>query len=99
MPWSSLVYLPPVDSAQSIPIQVNQDSLLVAKIDSSLQQLKSKNKAGEYMTVREFIVQEIDERVQKIRKVRQLLRAARSKNREELEDRMVIEWKGRRVDF
>ena len=99
MPWSSLVYLPPVDSAQSIPIQVNQDSLLVAKIDSSLQQLKSKKQTEEYMTVREFIVQEIDERVQKIRKVRQLLRAARSKNREELEDRLVVDWKGRRFNF
>ena len=99
IPWANLVYSPPVDSAQSIPIQVNQDSLLVAKIDSNLQQIKSKNQAGEYMTVREFIAQEIDERVQKIRKVRQLLRAARSKNREELEDRMVIEWKGRRVGF
>jgi hypothetical protein len=99
MPWSSLVYLPPVDSAQSIPIQVNQDSLLVAKIDSSLQQMKSKKQTEEYITIREFLAQEIDERVQKIRKVRQFFRAARSRNREEHEDRMVIEWKGRRMNF
>jgi len=99
MPWSSLVYIPVVDSLNSIPIEVNQDSLLVAKIDSSLQQTKSKEQSAEYITVREFIAQEIDERVQKIRKVRQFFRAARSRNREEHEDRMVIEWKGRRVNF
>jgi vacuolar-type H+-ATPase subunit F/Vma7 len=99
MPWSSLVYIPVVDSLDSIPIEVNQDSLLVAKIDSSLQQTKSKEQSAEYITVRDFIAQEIDERVQKIRKVRQLFRAARSRNREEHEDRMVIEWKGRRVNF
>jgi hypothetical protein len=99
MPWSSLVYIPVVDSLDSIPIEVNQDSVLVAKIDSSLQQTKSKEQSAEYITVREFIAQEIDERVQKIRKVRQLFRAARSRNREEHEDRMVIEWKGRRVNF
>lgn len=99
MPWSSLVYIPAVDSLDSIPIEVNQDSLLVAKIDSSLQQLKSQKKAIEYLTIREFIAQEIDERVQKVRKVRQLFRAARSRNGEEHEDRMVIEWKGRRVGF
>ena len=97
MPWSSLVYIPVVDSLNSIPIEVNQDSLLVAKIDSSLQQTKSHEQSAEYITVREFIAQEIDERVQKIRKVRQFFRAARSRNREEHEDRMVIEWKGKRI--
>ncbi len=99
MPWSSLVYIPAVDSLDSIPIEVNQDSLLVAKIDSSLQQFKQKEKTKEYLTIREFIAQEIDERIQKIRKVRQLFNAARSRNREEHEDRLVIEWKGRRVNF
>lgn len=99
MPWSSLVYIPAVDSLDSIPIEVNQDSLLVAKIDSSLQQFKQKEKTKEYLTIREFIAQEIDERLQKIRKVRQLFNAARSRNREEHEDRLVIEWKGRRVNF
>jgi hypothetical protein len=99
MPWSSLVYIPAVDSLNSIPIEVNQDSLLVAKIDSSLQQLKSKKQTEEYVTIREFLAQEIEERVQKIRKVKQFFRAARSRNREEHEDRMVIEWKGRRVNF
>ena len=97
MPWSSLVYIPAVDSLDSIPIEVNQDSLLVAKIDSSLQQMKLKKQTEEYITIREFIAQEIDERVQKIRKVRQLFNAARSRNREEHEDRMVIEWKGKRI--
>jgi hypothetical protein len=99
LPWSSLVYLPPVDSLDSIPIEVNEDSVLVAKIDSSIQQMKSKKQTEEYITIREFLAQEIDERVQKIRKVRQLFRAARSRNREEHEDRMVIEWKGRKVNF
>ena len=100
IPWSNLVYNPVVDSTvNQINIEVNQDSLLVAKIDSSLQQLKSKKQTKEYITVREFIAQEIDERVQKIRKVRELFRAARSKNRVEHEDRMVIEWKGRKVSF
>jgi hypothetical protein len=61
--------------------------------------MKSKKQTEEYITIREFLAQEIDERVQKIRKVRQLFRAARSRNREEHEDRMVIEWKGRRVNF
>lgn len=97
IPWSSLVYIPAVDSLNSYPIEVNQDSLLVAKIDSSLQQLKSKKQDEDYMTVREFLAQEIDERVQKIRKVRQLFNAARSRNREDHEDRMVIEWKGKRI--
>jgi hypothetical protein len=97
MPWSSLVYIPPVDSAQSIPIPVNQDSVLVAKIDSNLQQLKSNAKAVEYLTIREFVAQEIDERVQKIRKVKQFFRASRLRNREDHEDRMVIEWKGKRI--
>ena len=97
MPWSSLVYLPAVDSTQSIPIQVNQDSLLVAKIDSSLQQMKSKKKIEEYITVREFLAQEINERVQKIRKVRQFIRDARMRNTDEQEERLVIEWKGKRI--
>jgi hypothetical protein len=100
IPWTNLVYIPVVDSTSNeMIIEVNQDSLLVAKVDSSLQQMKSKNQAEEYMTVREFIAQEIDERVQKIRRVRQFFRAARSRNREEHEDRMVIEWKGRKVNF
>ncbi|MEY3835687.1 MAG: hypothetical protein RI989_1115, partial [Bacteroidota bacterium] len=38
-------------------------------------------------------------RVQKFRKVKQFLRAARLRNREDHEDRMVIEWKGKRVNF
>ena len=97
MPWSSLVYIPSVDSLDSIPIEVNQDSLLVAKIDSSLQQMKLKKQTEEYITIREFIAQEIDERVQKFRKVKQFLRAARLRNREDHEDRMVIEWKGKRI--
>jgi len=99
MPWSSLVYLPPVDSAQSIPIQVNQDSVLVAKIDSSLQQMKSKKKTMEYLTIREFVAQEIDERIEKFRKVKRVLRAARNKNKENDEDRLVVDWKGRRFGF
>jgi hypothetical protein len=99
MPWSSLVYLPPVDSAQSIPIQVNQDSLLVCKIDSSLQQLKSKKQTEEYMTVREFIALEIDERVEKLRKIKRVLRAARNRNKENDKDRLVVDWKGRRFNF
>jgi hypothetical protein len=99
IPWTNLVYIPTVDSIKSIPLEVNQDSVLIAKIDSSLQQLKSKKQTEEYITIREFIAQEIDERVQKIRKVRQFFRAARSRNREEHEDRMVIEWKGRRMNF
>ncbi len=97
MPWSSLVYIPAVDSLDSIPIEVNQDSLLVAKIDSSLQQMKLKKQTEEYITIKEFIAQEIDERVQKFRKVKQFLRAARLRNREDHEDRMVIEWKGKRI--
>ncbi len=100
IPWSNLVYNPIVDStANEINKEVNQDSLLVAKIDSSLQQLKSKKQTEEYITIREFIAQEIDERVQKFRKVKQFLRAARLRNREDHEDRMVIEWKGKRVNF
>jgi hypothetical protein len=71
----------------------------VAKIDSSLQQFKQKEKTKEYLTIRELIAEKIDERVEKFRKVRQLFRAARSRNREEHEDRMVVEWKGRRMNF
>jgi hypothetical protein len=97
MPWSSLVYIPVVDSLDSIPIEVNQDSVLVAKIDSSIQQMKSKKQTEEYITIREFLAQEIDERVQKIRKVRQLFRAARSRNRENDEDHLVVDWRGRRI--
>ena len=99
MPWSSLVYIPAVDSLESIPIEVNQDSLLVAKIDSSLQQIKSRKKTKEYITVREFIAQEIDKRVQKIRKVRQVFRVARLRNRDNHEDKLVVDWKGRRFGF
>jgi hypothetical protein len=100
IPWSNLVYNPVVDSsANEMKIEVNQDSLLVAKIDSSLQQFKQKEKTKEYLTIRELIAEKIDERVEKFRKVRQLFRAARSRNREEHEDRMVVEWKGRRMNF
>ena len=97
MPWSSLVYIPAVDSLDSIPIEVNQDSLLVAKIDSSFQQMKSNKKAMEYLTVREFIAQEIDERIEKFRKVKRLLRAARNRNKENDEDRLIVDWKGKRI--
>lgn len=100
IPWSNLVYNPIADStANEINIEVNQDSLLVAKIDSNLQQLKSKKQTEEYISIREFLAQEIDERVQKIRKLRQFFRAARLRNRDDNEDRMVIEWKGRKVGF
>ena len=95
IPWSNLVYNPVVDSsANEINIEVNQDSLLVAKIDSSIQKSKASNK--EYLTVREFITQEIDQRVEKFRKVKRVFRAARRKGREDSEDKMVIEWKGQR---
>ena len=94
-PWSSLVYIPVVDSVKSISIEVNQDSLLVAKIDSSLQQFKQKEKTKEYLTIRELIVQEIDERVEKLRKIKHVLRAAR--NRDNDKDRLVVDWKGRRI--
>ncbi|MEN9943976.1 MAG: hypothetical protein RLZZ91_1977, partial [Bacteroidota bacterium] len=73
--------------------------LLVAKIDSSLQQLKSKKHTEEYISIREFLAQEIDERLQKIRKMRQFFKAARLRNRDDNEDRMVIEWKRRKVNF
>jgi hypothetical protein len=99
MPWSSLVSVPAVDSIESIPIKVNQDSLLLAKIDSNLQQMKSRKQTKEYITAREFIVHEIDKRVQKIRKVREFFRAARLSNRDDHEDKLVIEWKGRSVRF
>ena len=96
IPWSNLVYNPVVDSsANEINIEVNQDSLLVAKIDSSIQKSKASNK--EYLTVREFITQEIDQRVEKFRKVKRVFRAARRKVREDNEDKMVIEWKGKRI--
>jgi hypothetical protein len=96
IPWSNLVYNPVVDSsANEINIEVNQDSLLVAKIDSSIQKSKASNK--EYLTVREFITQEIDQRVEKFRKVKRVFRAARRKGREDNEDKMVIEWKGKRI--
>jgi hypothetical protein len=99
MPWSSLVYIPVVDSVKSISIEVNQDSLLVAKIDSSLQQFKQKENSKEYLTIRELIVQEIDERVEKFRKVKRVLRAARNRNKENDKDRLVVDWKGRRFGF
>ena len=99
MPWSSLVYIPVVDSVKSIPIEVNEDSLLVAKIDSSLQQFKQKEKTKEYLTIRELIVQEIDERVEKLRKIKHVLRAARNRNNENDKDRLVVDWKGRRFGF
>jgi len=99
IPLSSIVLMPAVDSVESTPMEVNQDSLLVAKIDSSLQQMKSRKQTKECMTVREFIAQEIDERLQKIRKARQFFRAARLSNRDDHEDKLVIEWKGRRFSF
>ncbi len=100
IPWSNLVYIPVVDStANEINIEVNQDSLLVAKIDSSLQQFKQKEKAKEYLTIRELIAQEIDERVDKFRKVKRLLRAARNRNKENDKDRLVVDWKGKRFGF
>jgi hypothetical protein len=96
IPWTDLVYIPIVDStANEMKIEVNQDSLLVAKIDSSIQKSKASNK--EYLTVREFITQEIDQRVEKFRKVKRLFRAAKKKGRDDNEDKMVIEWKGKRI--
>ncbi len=95
IPWSNLVYNPVVDStAYEINIEVNQDSLLVAKIDSSIQISKASNK--EYLTVREFIAQEIYQRVEKLRKVKRVFRAARREGRDDNEDKIVIEWKGKR---
>ena len=100
IPWSNLVYNPVVDSTvNQINIEVNQDSLLVAKIDSSLQQFKQKENAKEYLTIREFIAQEIDERIEKFRKVKRVLRAARNRNKENDKDRLVVDWKGRRFGF
>ena len=96
-PWSSLVYIPVVDSVKSISIEVNQDSLLVAKVDSSLQQFKQKEKTKEYLTIRELIAQEIDERVEKLRKIKRVLRAARNRNNENDKDRLVVDWKGKRI--
>lgn len=94
--WSNLVYNPVVDSTvNQINIEVNQDSLLVAKIDSSLQQFKQKEKTKEYLTIRELIAQEIDERIEKFRKVKRIIRAAR--NRDNDKDRLVVDWKGRRI--
>jgi hypothetical protein len=98
IPWSNLVYNPVVDStANEINIEVNQDSLLVAKIDSSLQQLKSKKQTSEYITIREFIAQEIDERIEKFRKVKRIIRAARNRNNENDKERLVVDWKGKRI--
>jgi hypothetical protein len=98
--WSNLVYNPVVDStALEMKIEVNQDSLLVAKIDSSLQQFKQKEKTKEYLTIRELIVQEIDERVEKLRKIKHVLRAARNRNKENDKDRLIVDWKGRRFNF
>jgi len=100
IPWSNLVYNPVVDSTvNQINIEVNQDSLLVAKIDSSLQQFKQKEKTKEYLTIRELIAQEIDERVDKFRKVKRVLRAARNRNKENDKDRLVVDWKGKRFGF
>jgi hypothetical protein len=100
IPWSNLVYNPVVDSTvNQINIEVNQDSLLVAKIDSSLQQFKQKEKTKEYLTIRELIAQEIDERVEKFRKVKRIIRAARNRNNENDKDRLVVDWKGKRFGF
>jgi hypothetical protein len=98
IPWTDLVYIPLVDSTKNeMKIEVNQDSLLVAKVDSSLQQFKQKEKTKEYLTIRELIAQEIDERVEKFRKVKRIIRAAR--NRDNDNDRLVVDWKGRRFGF
>lgn len=95
IPWQNLVYNTVVDSTSNdLNVEVNQDSILVAKIDSSIQISKASNK--EYLTVREFIAQEIDQRVEKFRKVKRVFRAARRKGRDDNEDKMVIEWKGKR---
>jgi hypothetical protein len=100
IPWSNLVYNPVEDStANEINIEVNQDSLLVAKIDSNLQQLKSKKQTQEYISIREFLAQEIDERVEKFRKVKRVLRAARNRNKENDKERLVVDWKGKRIGF
>lgn len=98
IPWTDQVYIPLVDSTKNeMKIEVNQDSLLVAKIDSSLQQFKQKEKTKEYLTIRELIAQEIDERIEKFRKVKRIIRAAR--NRDNDNDRLVVDWKGRRFGF
>ena len=100
IPWSNLVYNPVVDSiSNDLNVEVNQDSLLVAKIDSSLQQFKQKEKIKEYLTIRELIAQEIDERVEKFRKVKRIIRAARNRNNENDKDRLVVDWKGKRFGF
>ena len=100
IPWSNLVYNPVVDStALEMKIEANQDSLLVAKIDSSLQQFKQKEKTKEYLTIRELIAQKFDERVEKFRKVKRVLRAARSRKNENDKDRLIVDWKGRRFGF
>ena len=100
IPWSNLVYNPVVDStANEINLEVNQDSHLVAKIDSSLQQFKQKEKTKEYLTIRELIAQEIDERIEKFRKVKRIIRAARNRNKENDKDRLVVDWRGRRFGF
>jgi tRNA A37 methylthiotransferase MiaB len=78
-------------------IEANQDSLLVAKIDSSLQQFKQKENTKKYLTIRELIAQEIDERVEKLRKIKRVLRAARNRNKENDKDRLIVDWKGRRI--
>jgi hypothetical protein len=96
IPWSNLVYNPVVDSTTNeMKNELNQDSLLVAKIDSSIQKSKASNK--EYLTVREFIAQEIDERIEKFRKVKRIIRAARNRNKENDKDRLIVDWKGRRI--
>ena len=100
IPWSNLVYNPVVDSTVlEMKIEFNQDSLLVAKIDSSLQQFKQKEKTKKYLTIRELIAQKFDERVEKFRKVKRVLRAARSRKNENDKDRLVVDWKGRRFGF
>ena len=100
IPWSNLVYNPVVDSTKNeMKIEVNQDSLLVAKVDSSLQQFKQKEKTTEYLTIRELMAQKIDERVEKFQKVRRVLRAARSRKNENDKDRLVVDWKGKRFGF
>jgi hypothetical protein len=100
IPWANLVYIPIVDStALDMKIEVNEDSLLVAKVDSSLQHFKQKEKTNEYLTIRELIAQEIDERVEKLRKIKRVIRAARNRNNENDEDHLVVDWKGKRFNF
>jgi len=100
IPSTDLVFNTVIDSTfNEMKVEVNQDSLLMAKIDSSLQQFKQKENTKEYLTIRELIAQEIDERVEKFRKVKRVLRSARNRNNENDKDRLVVDWKGRRISL